>query len=147
MVTLYVKNPINLLSGAVYTFPFTIGTMSDPFDISTFTPYESKTPAGDWEVWEVFFNSYAGTDEYIALLSEPDFGLSNFLDDVTIDLIPSCVKPLFLTADEILAEQATFSFTELYPATQFQYEYGIQGYTLGTGTKGIVTTNPLLLPA
>ncbi len=133
-------------SSTLYEFPYTIGTMSDPLDYTTFEPFQTYVPGEFYEPMEAFFKYYAGTDEYIAILAEPDFGQWLNIDDITVDLLPSCIKPLDLMTTEVQAEQATFSFTDLNPSPEFQVAYDTVGFDPNiSGTFEIVTTNPFTI--
>ncbi len=143
VLTLWGKNPTNWTSGEPYDFPFQIGTVTDPFDYSTFTEYATFTPGGDYTYKEVYFNNYTGTDEYIAIRADvPMYGYL-YLDDVTLDLIPNCVKPLDLQLDSIGASSAVISWTDLISSPgKWEIEIDTLGAAFGTGTRVEVTSNP-----
>ena len=143
VLSLWGKNPTNWTTGDPYSFPFEIGTVTDPFDYSTFTSYASFVPGGDYTYKEVYFNNYTGTDEYIAIRAAvPQYGYL-YLDDVTLDLIPNCVKPLDLVLDSVTTSTATISWTDLISSPgKWEIEYDTLGAEFGSGTRVEVTTNP-----
>ncbi len=142
-LSMYGKNDVNWNNGEPYTFPFEIGTMSDPFDETTFEVYESYIPGKNWTLKEVYFNNYTGTNTYIAVRAVVPQYARLFADDITIDEIPGCVKPLDLTEESVSTSTATISWTDLIssPGT-WQLEYDTTGFILGTGTQVIVNSNP-----
>ena len=143
VLSMYGKNDVNWNNGQPYTFPFEIGTVSDPFDITTFEVFDSYIPGKNWTLKEVYFSDYTGTDKYIAIRGAVAQYASIYLDDVTLDMIPDCVKPLDLELDDITTDAATISWTDLLgsPGT-WQLEYDTTGFELGTGTQVIVNSNP-----
>ena len=143
MLSLYGMNDVDWNTNQPYQYPFEIGTMSDPFDASTFTAFDTYIPGGEWTLKEVYFYNYTGTDTYIAIKGiVPQYG-QMYLDDVTLDLIPDCMKPLDLTLDTITATTATISWTDILGSPgEWQLEYDTTGFQLGTGTQVIVNSNP-----
>ena len=142
-LSMYGKNDVNWNNGQPYTFPFEIGTMSDPFDESTFVVYDSYIPGKDWTLREVYFNNYTGSDTYIAIRAAVPQYARLYLDDVTLDEIPGCVKPLYLTEESVTTGTTTISWTDLISSPgMWQLEYDTTGFNLGTGTQVIVNSNP-----
>lgn len=66
------------------------------------------------------------------------------IDDIDIHVV-TCPKPINLTVSNLTSSSATLSWTEQGSATQWQIEYGLQGFTLGTGTSQLAFTNPVNL--
>ncbi|NJN78325.1 MAG: hypothetical protein HC803_08370, partial [Saprospiraceae bacterium] len=64
------------------------------------------------------------------------------LDDISVIEAPSCVTPTALMASNITTTSATLGWTENGTATSWQVEYGVTGFTPGTGTAAIVSVNP-----
>lgn len=144
MITLNGKNDIDG-SGSYYDYPIQIGTITDPFNINTFTSFDSFIPGGNWTIHETYFINYPGNDNYIAIKGVVPQFKTIYLDDVTVEYIPDCVKPLNVTATEIEAEQATISWTDLNGAGSWNVEYGIHPYT-PTGVPVLTgVSNPCVL--
>ena len=84
------------------------------------------------------------TDVYIAF-HVPSGGLDGwrlYIDDVTVEDIPSCPEPTDLTASNITTTTADLSWTENGSATSWDIELGLSGFTpTGTPTQSGVT-NP-----
>lgn len=122
-----------------------IGTMSDPNNQSTFTEITSYMDVPTtWQEYVIPFNANSGTDQFIAI--KHGLGTTSqyiYIDDFKWEAIPTCPWPTALQASNIQDVQATFAWTEMGSATEWQIEYGATGHTPGTGTiiPGI-TTNP-----
>ncbi len=68
-----------------------------------------------------------------------------YLDDVTVEEIPSCTEPNTLTTASITINSADLGWTEAGTATSWEVEYGANGFTQGTGTKVVTGSNPYSL--
>ena len=94
---------------------FVVGVM----DGTTFEAVDTITLTSSYEEYTVMFNEYAGNGNRIAFKSIPT-GTSSYssfyvyLDDVTVELIPSCIKPSHLEVVEgtITTTEATISWTD-----------------------------------
>lgn len=65
------------------------------------------------------------------------------IDDVTVNELPSCAAPSLLVIDSISNNFANLNWMEMGTATDWIVEYGMTGFTLGTGTNsGVTTTKP-----
>jgi len=142
MLSLYGRNDVDWISGNPYTYPIEVGTITDPFDIATFTSITSFVPTENWTLLEVYFADYIGTDTYIAIKGVvPQYGVV-WMDDVTVDLLPTCIKPIDVTADDVQALQATISWTDMNGATSWNIEYDTAGF-IPTGIPTVtIGTNP-----
>jgi len=130
-----------------YEYPnITVGTMSDPDDETTFTSYESILVWEDYIEHDVYLNNYTGTDSYVALKLDAAVAYSQaYVDDITIDDMPSCIRPEDLDANNLTINSATLSWTDLNGATSWNIEYDTAGFT-PTGTPTITgVTNPYTL--
>lgn len=115
-----------------------VGTISNPLDPSTFTPIQSIRPAtaNQWGLYEVWFNNYEGTDNYVAFKCG---NLNNIgtisIDNITFGLLPNCINPVNLFVNDITETNARLNFTESREATKWQIELGPTGFVPGTGTN------------
>ncbi len=80
-------------------------------------------------------------DYYIALDGTSGYGRGITVDDLLVDNAPSCLTPGSLSVFPTSPTATTLSWTPAGTETDFTYEYGITGFTLGTGTSGSVTGN------
>ena len=96
-------------STATYTTYLVMGVMTNPNDIATFEPMDTldlytATP-NSINSYEYYFNNYTGNGKYIAIFAPvpPLNGTSTsctnyaYVDDVTVDYIPTCPRPNNLT--------------------------------------------------
>ncbi len=67
------------------------------------------------------------------------------IDDIKLDLTPACVAPTALTATSVTAAGATLGWTAGGTETSWNIEYGVTGFTQGTGTTVTGVTNPYIL--
>ena len=122
-----------------------VGVMTNPTDASTFTPIDTIVPsaASVWEGHEVSFSQYAGTGQYIAFKNSYNTTTGyGYLDNVVIDLIPTCPRPLDVTSSNVTTTSIDLSWTQNGTPTSWVIEYGPAGFTPGTGTEVTASTNP-----
>jgi hypothetical protein len=114
-----------------------LGTINRSY---TLTPIEV---AEGW--YQYTFSVPAGTsgNAYIVFEAVSAYGNNIFIDNILIDVVPSCLAPTALTATGITQTAATLEWTS--PAPEFQVEWGLEDFTLGTGTFATTTntTYPL----
>ncbi|WP_442266741.1 fibronectin type III domain-containing protein [Tenacibaculum sp. ZS6-P6] len=125
----------NNLSGIV------IGTMSNPKDRKTFTPFV-KIKADEIPVFGkeflIDFSTYTGTDKHIAIMHDQNNNLSYIhLDDFSYNNKPDCLEPINFRNKSISDNSITLSWES--DNSSFEIEYGLEGFQLGTGIK--VNTN------
>jgi len=67
-----------------------VGTMSDPEDEETFTPFTTISLSPEYQKYQVLFDSYSGSDSYIALKHGQTSLYSDiFIDDLYWHMIPA----------------------------------------------------------
>ncbi len=66
-----------------------------------------------------------------------------YIDNFMVRIPPSCPAPTALTTTNISTNSVDFGFTERATATQWEVEYGVDGFTPGTGTAIVTGSNPL----
>ena len=64
------------------------------------------------------------------------------IDDVSVLETPSCLEPKFLGVNNLLPTQTDFVWTEVGTATNWQVEWALSGFTLGSGVRLNTTNNP-----
>ncbi|MFK7949688.1 MAG: T9SS type A sorting domain-containing protein [Saprospiraceae bacterium] len=74
--------------------------------------------------------------------SGSDFYGDHGLDDVSVKEAPTCFKPTALTVTNVTSSGADFGWTDGNMASSWEIEYGAPGYTQGTGTASVVSSNP-----
>ncbi len=122
-----------------------VGTMTDPTNPGTFSSFQILTNlTTDWQEYTVAFNTYSGSNQYIAF--KHGLGMTNqyiYIDDVSYEPIPTCPKPTNLQVSNITGNTATLTWTAGGSETSWDIEYGPAGFTHGTGTliQNVTTTN------
>ena len=133
--------------------PLQIGYLTDPTDMNTFIQLEEITlPStliqNTQEFTIVPIGIPAGV-KHLAIRNSgyPGAVTTAYIDDVKWELIPACPEPSFLTASGITSSSANLAWTEMGSASLWNIEYGITGFTQGTGGTLVsgVTTNPYTL--
>ena len=121
-----------------------VGVLTDNTDASTFMPVDTLqcSATNTWEDHQVFLNNYSGAGHYIGFKLISPSGYSNYIDDIVIDDIPSCLPVSGITATTASATSVTLGWTEIGTATVWDIEYGAQGFMPGAGTQVAATTNP-----
>ncbi len=128
-------NTANNLTGATL-----LGTIHRSWTQSPAAPV-----ANQW--YEYTFDMPEGSSGvgYVVFEGVSAYGNNIFVDDVTVQVIPTCPAPMALTASGITHEEALLAWTENGSATSWNIEYGISGFTLGEGTMMEDVENPYLL--
>ena len=139
--------------------PLTIGTMLDPNNESTFIPIKTINPTEINEIFGYNVNEY--WKEHIIYLNNYNTNLNHhyiafrhdkiqssylFIDDFTYELSPNCKEPVNLYNNDITNNTAEIKWEDFdNSSTEWEIQYGVSGFALGTGTNVISTTNPHLL--
>ena len=133
-------------STATYTSRMLVGVMTDPNDINTFVGVDTidlyTAQPGSIHNFEVTFDSYTGNGQFIAFYDAvpPIYGTNTtcysyiYLDDITVDYIPSCRRILDIVVDTATDSYANIHWTDPNNASNYEIEYGPEGFTLGNGT-------------
>ena len=123
-----------------------VGVMSNPTDANTFVPVDTVYPASPVSTWvekTVYFNNYTGTGQYIAFKNAyTTTSCYAYIDNVEIDNIPTCPKPMSVTSTAVSTNSVTLSWNDPSSASSWNIEYGPAGFTQGTGTIVTATSNP-----
>ncbi len=112
-------------------------------DRSAFTELV-QVPVGnedEWKEFEVLLNSYSGQDIYLAFVYEGDDADDWFLDNVKVDLAPTCLKPTNL-ADSVNGTTVFLSWDDMPSVSTWEIEYDTLGFVPGTGMSMITSSNP-----
>ena len=124
-----------------------VGVMDNPYDASTFVPIDTIHTANtvNHEYHEVMFNNYTGSGQYIAFhnILVPSSTTSysyNYLDDIEVDRLPSCIPPNHVNVSNISTTGATISWVG--NAANYTVVYGSDTNLL---TSVDVSTNSVTL--
>ena len=131
---------------ASYAAKLYVGVMSDPANASTFVYVDSAILTDTYDYYEVPLSSYSGNGTYIAFRMNRSATLQYaYLDDVELDVIPSCLRPDELVADSATANSILLSWSEEGTAAQWAVEYGPEGFMPGMGITVVAGSNPFRL--
>ena len=125
--------------------PVIVGVMSDPTDNTTFVPVDTVTVGGvTYEMKEVILDNYTGNGTYVAirLQRNPSLIANYFIDDLLLEPLPTCPAVEFLTKVGNDSTMLTLTWVDTGTATSWQIEYGLSGFTPGTGTLVTATAVP-----
>ena len=126
-----------------------IGTMSDPGNPLTFTPYQTVTGLSTtgWEYYIISFAGYTGTNAYIAFKHPANSTYSNiYIDDVVWEPLPSCPQPMSLASSGVTENSAVLDWANGGTETNWTVKYGPPGFDpLTAGTAVPVTSHPFTL--
>ena len=122
-----------------------VGVMTSPTDASTFVPVDTVYPTGSATAWaekEVIFSNYTGTGQYIAFKNGYTSTTAYaYIDNLSIELIPSCPKPQNLTVTGTTTNSVTLTWTETGTATDWNVVYGPVGFDPDTVVTNIESVN------
>lgn len=123
---------------------FKIGTMSNPFDATTFTAIEEQALTTTYTEYE-FIIPTTCTDSYIAIMIDAanQTRTSNgaYIDNIMISVANNCKAPSGLAASEITGHKAKLSWTENGEATEWVVAYTVDERTIEVNAP----TNPFVL--
>jgi hypothetical protein len=118
-------------------------------EIVEFNDSHPLSPGYSEDTWTQFsytFNVPSGTTIYVAFKYVGDWEHEFYIDDFSLDAAPSCIDPNNLSATSTSLTEAELSWNENGTATQWNIEYGPEGFTQGSGTTITgVTNNPYTL--
>lgn len=111
-----------------------LGTMTSPTDTASFTMVDTVMLTASYTEYSVDYDQTT-THKFLAIkfLSDDDF-CSVYMDDFNWETIPACVKPDSLMISAIGTDSMTFSWTPETAAGTYEVEYGVTGFTQGSGT-------------
>lgn len=142
-------------SDSYNTNTLTIGTMSDPKDVSTFIPLKTISASemneidnpNKLDIWKehtIYLDNYQNSSNhhYLALKQNESNKSIFCIDDFFYENAPLCLEPLNPRALNSGIDFATVTWDNYKPATEWQIEYGPKGFLHGTGTIENVNTYP-----
>lgn len=122
-----------------------VGTMTDPTDASTFTTFQTITLTSTHTEYSVSFDTYTGTDEYVALKMVPGATYDyTYIDDFNWEAIPSCLEPSDLVLTGFTATSADIAWTAGDSETLWDIE--LVDITNGETVTGTATSTDVTNP-
>ena len=136
-------------SSSSYMPEFKVGVMTNPSDITSFVAVDTLSVNGtEWQLFEVPLTAYAGSGNYVAIRADrPSSSWYAYLDDVTLDYLPSCFRLESVELDPTATQGSTYLTLSWQDASSLSYQvqYGTHGFALGTGTMLSTTTNTITI--
>ena len=129
-----------------------VGVMTDPASAGTFVPIDTVIPdatASNWVEKIINFDQYTGDGQYIAFKNAYTTSTAyGYIDNLVIDLIPSCTKPTGLTATSSASDSITLAWNDA-TGTTWDIIYGPTGFNPETSASATiisgVTENPYIV--
>ena len=91
----------------------------------------------EWDEFDVFFNNYNGEYKHIAFsLTTPTSSLvahTVYIDDLEIDISPSCLKPFNLVIENIESSSVTLSWESDPSVSEWEFAIGPKDFTPTSG--------------
>ena len=127
-----------------YNCDFVVGVMTDPTDATTFVAIDTVHPAGTtYEDYEIPFINYTDTGSYIAFSAIQHPGTSTdiymMLDDVTLEEIPACPRPVGLGVDGVTSDSVYLHVNDVVN-TEWLVVYGPAGFNPDTAVVNVINT-------
>ena len=117
-----------------------VGAMTDPTDIDTFVALDTINLSSVFTQYEVILNSYQENGKYI-VLKTPLNPNSVYVDDVKIELIPTCPKANKIAVSDVTESSATLSWAQKgSTVTSWIVKYRIKGENDWTSINSSTTT-------
>ncbi|MDR1592328.1 MAG: fibronectin type III domain-containing protein [Prevotellaceae bacterium] len=125
----------------------TIGALTDPTDFDTFDSITTVTTSliNTWEEITVPLNGYTGTGRHLVFLIGTAYYFN--IDNVIVELIPTCPRPASITVSNITDVSAEISVVSAGVETLWNLKYGPYGFnpeTGGTLVSGLTATRHTL---
>ncbi len=137
---------LHAIGGNIGTLNVGVGTSAT----GPFTNLFSSTGAIQTAQADPFVNVGINLDAYVGQIIYIQFEYvtnGSFAGDIALDLIEvssclSCTAPTTLAATNLTLSSADLSWIETGTATNWEIQYGLSGFPLGSGTSILTTTNP-----
>ena len=133
-----------------YPFQVQVGIMSDPMDLTTFTPVQVlSTNSTSYIDQNVYFDIYSGAGKYIALkVAQPASNYNyGYIDDIVLSVIPDCSPVSNLTVSNEAGTSALISWEPGHygNVTDYTLVYSVEGQNhWDTASHHITGTSYLL---
>ena len=125
-----------------------VGIITNINQDSTFVPLDTVHVAGNvYDLKTAYLSGFTGTAGNIALkfLRDPGTTTYYFVDDVTVEPIPDCPPVSSIALAGIDSNMLSVTWSENGDATSWTVEYGLHGFTPGTGTTATATAVPFTI--
>ncbi len=128
-----------------YAHSMTIGIITDPKDLSTFTAVETVDVPSAMIDLEVRFDKYVGDangnfGKYVMFLSEFDKDNRAYVDNISFDTIPECVSPV-VVVDSVTTSKIYITLEGAGSKSQVRYVVNGQADTIFAEGNKVVIEN------
>lgn len=128
-----------------YAHSMTIGIITDPKDLSTFTAIETVDVPSAMTDLEVRFDKYVGDangnfGKYVMFLSEFDKDNRAYVDNISFDTIPECVSPV-VVVDSVTTSKIYITLEGAGSKSQVRYVVNGQADTIFAEGNKVVIEN------
>lgn len=126
--------------------------------IRAFTPVDTIIINGGFlfSKYVIPFTDYSGEGKYVVFTNSYNDNHYNagypwgtnggyYIDNVEVDLMPACYKPDNFSLEYAFDDELKISFGTLSDTQNFELEYGVSGFTQGTGKKETIDTSVVVL--
>ncbi|WP_179320227.1 T9SS-dependent choice-of-anchor J family protein [Winogradskyella helgolandensis] len=123
----------------------TTGTAAADFtDLIASETAETSAADGDYTYYEYDLSAYNGSDIYVAIVATDTDRYYLAVDEFVNDALPSCLKPISLSASVVNATEAELSWTESGASTVWDIE--IVDVTASETVTGVATATSVSNP-
>ncbi|MBR4136627.1 MAG: fibronectin type III domain-containing protein [Bacteroidales bacterium] len=109
-----------------------VGVMTDYADYTTFEPMDtidlSSYSTYAYGEFVVPFDNYSGSGQYIAFRVSNAISCGYYVDDVTIEEIPTCMYPSNLHVASVGSDQVSVAWTPAGSESAWNVLYGVSGF-------------------
>ena len=122
-----------------------VGVMTDPSDIATFDTIASGQVSANstWELIEVPLAGYTGTGTFLAILCPMGTAANyTYIDDITVDYTPDCVRPMGVTVTDVTSTSATVNINDPTEHGSYMLYYGDDSVMVSTLTYDLTDLEP-----
>ncbi|MBR1765741.1 MAG: choice-of-anchor J domain-containing protein [Bacteroidales bacterium] len=119
-----------------------VGVSDNVTDTATFTRLATLTPTViGWNEFEVELSGYTGTGRHIAIMqtSTGTTAITSYIDNLVVDTVSSCNRPVALTADSVSAYAATLAWTDPSEADTYLLRWSDGTNTDSITLSGVTT--------
>lgn len=102
-----------------------VGIMTDPSDANTYVQVEVVEMTNTYTEKTINLNNCTGKGRYIALKCPAPtmYSQAFYVDDITVEYLPSCMVPSNLEANEVTENRATLTWTAGNDETNWNIQY------------------------
>ncbi len=111
-----------------------VGYLTNPSDFNSFVSVQSFTASSlTYQEYSAYLGTLPGNNSVLAFRHTGNPAYAVLIDNVKWEEFLQCMPVAALTASNITSNSADISWNST--ASEFELEYGLQGFTLGTGTR------------